>query len=101
MSRPENKQYGNRKATVVTYCIAYLNYITFGKLNLEKIWKEQDLSPNSKTFLIKMCESINDALIDMAGDIGVLSWGKRKQSFKDLANYKLEYNISLLNDLKE
>ena len=101
MSRPENKQYGNRKATIVTYSIAFLNYITFGKLNLEKIWEEQDLSPNLKTFLIQLCESINEALIDMAGDIAVLSWGKRKQSFKDLTNYKLKYNLSLLNDEKE
>jgi hypothetical protein len=37
----------------------------------------------------------------MAGDIAVLSWGKRKQSFKDLTNYKLKYNLSLLNDEKE
>jgi hypothetical protein len=97
MSRPENKQYGNRKATIVTYCIACLNYYTYGKLNLEKIWKEQDLSDDLKKYLMQLCEAINEALIRLAGDIAVLSWGKRKQSFKEIIAQDLKCDKSLLD----
>ena len=100
MSRPECKQYGNRKATVVTYTIAYLNYITFGKLDLDKIWNQQGLSDELTVFLNQLSESINDAVINLAAEMSVLSWGKRKQSFKELTNYGLKCNVELIkNDM--
>lgn len=96
MSRPECKQYGNRKATIVTYTLAYLNYITFGNLDLEKIWQEQKLSDNLIAFLIQTCETINKAVINLAGEIAVLSWGKRKTSFADIINSGIQCNRDLL-----
>ena len=98
MSRPECKQYGNRKATIVTYTLAFLNDITFGKLDLDKIWKEQDLTDNLKIFLIQTSELINQAIIELAGEIAVLSWGKRKQSFNDLKSFGIQCNRELLKN---
>jgi hypothetical protein len=95
--RPENKMYGNRKATITAYAIAYLSYRTFGRLDLEKIWKQQALSENMIKYLNQLCEAINVAMQDLAGEIAVLSWGKRKQSFKDLVNYGLNDDSSLLD----
>ena len=98
MSRPECKQYGNRKATIITYTLAYLNYITFGNLDLEKIWKQQSLSEELIKVLIQMSESINNAIIELSGEIAVLSWGKRKQSFKDLTKCKIQFDKELLKN---
>ena len=98
LSRPECKQYGNRKATVAAYTLAYLNNITFNKLNLEKIWKEQKLSDNLMAFLIQLSDSIHNAMVDIAGEVGVLTWGKRKTAFKDLLSYDIKYNRDLLKD---
>lgn len=97
MHRPENKMYGNRKATITAYAIAYLSHRTFGRLDLEKIWKQQALSENMVKYLNQLCEAINIAMQDLAGEIAVLSWGKRKQSFKDLVNYGLNDDSSLLD----
>ena len=98
VSRPECKQYGNRKATVATYTMAYLNYITFDKLNLEKIWNEQKLSDNLMAFLIQASDSIHNLCIDIAGETSVLTWGKRKSAFKDLLTYNIKCNRELLKD---
>lgn len=95
--RPENKKYGNRKATIMAYAIAYLNYRTFGRLDLEKIWKQQALSENLIKYLNQLCDSINDAMIELAGDFAVLSWGKRKQSFKELIDFGLGDDKTLLD----
>ena len=100
IQRPECKQYGNRKATIATYTLAYLNNITQGRLNLDKIWKEQKLSDNLIAFLIQVSESINETVIELAGDIAVFSWGKRKQSFREILNYGITCDTSLLNDEK-
>ena len=97
-SRQEIKSYGNRKATIITYTLAYLNYITYNKLNLEKIWKEQKLSENLICFLIQLSNKINEAVIDLAGEMTVLSWGKRKQSFKDVVNYGIKCDTTTIKD---
>jgi hypothetical protein len=94
--RPENKNYRNRKATIMIYAIAYLNHRTYGHLNLDKIWKEQTLSENMIKYLNQLCESINEAILELAGEMGVLSWGKRKQAFKDLIEFGLKDDKSLL-----
>jgi hypothetical protein len=97
MSVPENKRYGNRKATIVAYAISYLSYATYGRLNFEKIWASQDLSDNLKVYLIQLCESLYAALQELAGDMSVLSWGKRKLAFKDITSCKLKCDKTLLN----
>jgi hypothetical protein len=96
MQRPENKKYGNRKATIMAYAIAYLNHRTFGHLNLEKIWQQQALSENMIKYLNQLCESINEAMLELAGEIAVLSWGKRKQSFKEIIEYGINDDKTLL-----
>lgn len=97
-SRPDNKDYKNRKAAIIAYTIAYLNYITFGKLNLLKIWKSQSLSDNLKSYLNKLCNEINDALIYLAEDTSVLSYSKRKIAFNELTKYGIYVGIDLSQD---
>lgn len=99
LSRPENKNYGNRKATIITYALAYLNYITFGRLDLNKIWENQKPAEGMIQYLNQLCESINDAIINLAGEMSVLSWGKRKDSFKQLTKYGIAVDRNLLNDI--
>jgi hypothetical protein len=98
MSRPENKQYGNRRATIAMYCIAYLRYKTFGHLNLDSIWEKQDLSDNLKRYLMQLCEAMNAALQDLAGEIAVISWGKRNKSYEAICKYPLNCDHSLLKE---
>ena len=100
MRRPENKTYGNRKATIATYALAYLNYASFNKLDLDKIWKNQCLSDNLKIYLNKLCEELNDILIILAGEQSVLSYGKRKSSYNEVVNYGIKLDNSLLHNDK-
>ena len=81
-SRPENKEYKNKKAPVIAYTMAYLNYITANRLDLLSIWKNQALSINLQVFLNKLAEQIKNALVRASGSgDGVLSFSKRKDAF--------------------
>lgn len=100
LSRPENKTYGNRKATICTYAMAYLNNVTFNRLDLNKIWLNQDLSDNLKVYLNKLCEELNDQLIILAGEQTVLSFGKRKGSFESVLRAGINIDLSILNNDK-
>lgn len=100
MSRPENKGYGNKKATIVAYAMAYLQYTTFGNLDLLKIWEKQSLSDNMKTYLNQLCGEILKVLDQLAENRGktVLSFGKTKDAYRSVCDNLPILNRSLLDD---
>lgn len=86
--RPENKTYKNAKASVIAYTLAYIHYITFDTLDLDAIWKYQGLTDNQIKGLNKLAEIIFAVLTALAAnaDNTILSYGKRKDTFKELCN---------------
>ena len=99
LSRPENKSYGNKKASVVCYTLAYLNYISFGRIDLMHIWEQQELDDQFKIFLNQLAESIKESLEVLAGEIGVLSYGKRANTFNELTKLPINYDHDFINTL--
>ena len=99
-NRPENKAYGNRKATVIAYSLSYLKYITFEKLDLIKIWDNQDLTNNLKVYLNTLCEEILKSLDKLAEqkEKTVLSYGKTSGAYKEICYDLPKLDRSLLND---
>ena len=95
MSRPENKEYGNKKATIIAYAIAYLEYATFGKLDLLKIWENQEVSANTKVYLDELCEKLSETFDRLAKEKGktVLSYGKVKDAYTAVRE-----NLPILNN---
>lgn len=64
-----------------------------------EVWNHQDLSENQKKALNILSDSIKDALTDLAGETGVLSYGKRKGAFEDLKNHPLNCDIAEIKEL--
>jgi len=44
LSRPDNKQYANGKASVIAYAMAIMSSQSFGRFDLLKVWKNQGIS---------------------------------------------------------
>lgn len=98
MSRKESKEYGNSKAPVVAYTIAYFNYITCGNIDLFKIWQNQDLSDEMKVFLNKLCEQVKKELDHQAIEArnSVLSVSKKYNIFPDMKNVVMGCDVDSL-----
>ena len=97
LHRPETKQFGNAKAPVIAYTMAYLCWFTQGRLDLLKIWKNQGLSPNLQGFLVSLAYHVKDKLqADAdASNTTVLSWSKAAKAFESLKRMEsthLSYN---------
>lgn len=100
LSRKENKNYSNGKASVVCYSLAYLNNITFGKIDLMKIWNNQCISDGLKEFLDGLCDNIYKALDELALSVGktILSYGKTSSAFKNVLNKDIKCDLSSISD---
>ena len=55
-------EYSNAKAPAAAYSLAYLNYITFGNLDLMSIWQHQELPDELKAFLDYLSDRIKEQL---------------------------------------
>lgn len=97
-SRPENKQYGNKKAAVIAYTMALLKYYTHDRFDLNAVWERQALSDKSIAYINRLSEAVKDALTQLAGDSGVLSYSKKKQAFKELCDFGIPVRI---DEIKE
>lgn len=73
--------------------------MTFGKFDLIEVWNQQTLSDSQKYGLDLLAEAIKEALTELAGESGVLSYGKRKGAFEDLINHPLNCDIAEIKEL--
>lgn len=99
-NRQETKAFNNGRAPLTAYAVSYLSMFTNGKLDLEKIWKNQDLSPEMKTFINKFCGGIQNQLSLGAESIGksVLSYSKRKDAFDSIKDMDFGCRIDSIRD---
>lgn len=100
LSRQKNKEYGNGKSSVIAYSMAYLSMLTNGNLNFEKIWIEQDISVEMKSFLDSLCNSIWKELLagSNAIDKFVLSYSKRKDVYDTIKMTDFGLSIESLKE---
>lgn len=99
MSRPENKGYANGKATIVAYAMAMLEYYTYDKFDLLKVWENQNLSDNTKIYLNKLCDTIHNLFDNQARELttSILSYGKSKAAYEFIKSQPLNIDIHLLD----
>lgn len=103
LSRPEAKTYGSGKAPVAAYALAYLSMFSNGRLDLNKIWENQDISDDMRTFLNKLSERIWERLNFHAESASktVLSISKRQDIFDSIKNYDFGLKTDIIkSDLK-
>ena len=86
LNREGAREYRNGKATVVAYTIAMLKRQSFSNFNLDKMWKDQDLSSELKSKLNELSDQIFNILNNGASalDTTVLSYGKTKAAFENV-----------------
>lgn len=102
LSRQENKMYGNKKASIICYAMAFLNHYTFNRLDLMTIWEQQSVGMELAAYLNRLCDSICAALTERAEMAGttVLSYGKRKDTYENLLHSgELYANTDLIKNL--
>ena len=103
MSRPENKNYANGKATIVAYAMALLAHHTFGAFDLLKVWDNQELSNQTKIYLNTLCDKLYEVFYEKAINMNtsILSYGKTKAAYEFAKNQPFGIDFHLLdNDLK-
>ena len=93
----QQQQYGGYRANIVTYTLAYLSNKTAQRINLEKIWKEQRLTPALEREIIEVSKFVQQLIVNPPGGANVSEWCKKEKCWLTIKEY--DYDIS--DELKD
>lgn len=105
--RTADKRYGTRangcnigelKQIVVPYTIALLTHITESKLDLYKIWKNQQLSPTLSNFIYDLMKQVNAFFLKESPIAYYTEWAKKEECWEKIKGCSFGYD---LNDIKD
>lgn len=92
----QQQQYGGYRANIVTYTLAFLSYKTAQKIDLERIWKEQALSPALECEIINISQFVQRMIVNPPGGANVGEWCKKEKCWEMIR----EYDYTLSNELQ-
>ena len=90
--KPDN--IGEMKQVVVPYTLSLLNKITDNKLNLHKIWKNQQVSQQLSDFIYDLMKQVNQFILDTYKDQHYIEKAKREECWELVKNHSWSYNIN-------
>ena len=88
----QKQQYGGYRANIVTYTIAFLSYKTAQRIDLERIWREQALTPVLEWEIIEISKFVQKLIVNPPGGANVGEWCKKEKCWHLIRDY--EYAIS-------
>lgn len=95
----QQQQYGGYRANIVTYTIAYLSYATAQRIDLDRIWKEQSLTPALEENIVEVSKFVQNLIINPPGGANVGEWCKKQQCWNDIKAYNYTITDALNSEL--
>ncbi len=92
----QKQQYGGYRANIVTYTLAFLSYKTAQRIDLERIWREQRLTPALEEEIITASRLIQQIIVNPPGGANISEWCKKEKCWETIKD--TEYAISSVLD---
>ena len=88
----QKQQYGGYRANIVTYSLAFLSHKTSQRIDLERIWREQALSPSLEEAIVEVSRFVQRSIVNPPGNANVGEWCKKEKCWEVIKS--IEYTIS-------
>lgn len=88
----QQQQYGGYRANIVTYTLAYLSHKSAQRIDLERIWKEQSLTPALEAEIIEVSKFVQQLIVNPPGGANVGEWCKKEKCWQVIRDH--EHTIS-------
>lgn len=72
------EKYGGYKANIVTYTLAWLSLTTSSRIDLDKIWREQNISPVLAEAIKIVSKKVYSSIINPPGNANITEWCKKE-----------------------
>jgi AIPR protein len=86
----QNEKFGGYRANIVTYTLAYLSYKTQQGIDLDKIWKQQDLPPSLQRAIQVISRGVHQVITNPPDGRNVTEWCKKEPCWKAVQGISTE-----------
>lgn len=90
---------GGYKANVVTYTLSLLSKLTNKRVDLEGIWKNQEISQATEEAITYLSQVVRGHITNPEGGKNVTEWCKKKECWDSLLKVKVDIPSSLKKEL--
>lgn len=95
----QQQQYGGYRANIVTYTLAFLSHRTAQKIDLDRIWREQGLSPALEQEIINVSKFVQQMIVNSPGGANVGEWCKKEKCWEAIRDHEYELSDELKAEL--
>lgn len=93
------QQYGGYRANIVTYTLAFLSHKTAQRIDLERIWKEQGLTPALEAEIVAISRFVQKLIVNPPGGANVSEWCKKEKCWSLIRDYSYDLSSVLESEL--
>lgn len=95
----QQQQYGGYRANIVTYTLAFLSHKTAQRIDLERIWKEQGLTPALEAEIVAISRFVQKLIVNPPGGANVSEWCKKEKCWSLIRDYSYDLSSGLESEL--
>ncbi|CAJ37598.1 AIPR family protein [Methanocella arvoryzae] len=96
-----SQQYGGYRANIVTYTLALIYYKTNNRINLNRIWKEQDISEAMSNAIVLFSKEVHKHITNPPDGKNITEWCKKEQCWTKLLDSTIDLPVELIAELVE
>jgi hypothetical protein len=93
------QKFGGYRANIVTYTISWLAYRTAQRIDLEKIWQTQSLSPALEEAIEMVCKETHQHIVNASGGANVTEWCKKPSCWEKFKEREIDLPAKFLEEL--
>lgn len=95
----QEQKYGGYRANIVTYTLAWLSHTTQRKIDLYRVWREQDISHTLESSIIQVSKYAHRHIISAPGNGNVTEWCKKAECWESFKNCNIELSPEFFVEL--
>lgn len=85
-----NEKFGGYRANIVTYTLAYLSYKAQQDIDLDKIWRQQSLTPSLQQTIQVISREVHQVITSPPDGRNVTEWCKKESCWKAMQKILIE-----------
>jgi len=93
------QNFGGYRANIVTYTLAYLAHHTAHRIDLERVWREQDISESLAKGVVDISHAVHRVLKNPPGGANITEWAKKEACWERVRQLDIGVPASLEAEL--
>ena len=89
---------GELRQVVVPYTLSLINILTENKLNLYKIWKNQQISQPLSDCIYDLMKQINKFILEKSPVTHYIEWAKKEDCWEQVKAHTWSFNVNEIKD---